>query len=97
MSRFYRAVWSVFYSDETGCRIEDIKNKINKLYNHSLQAEEGGFQLEFDFQEAQVLKKVIIFYLTNNFQSLTSTEFESITDFILLVDEILEFELEGKI
>jgi hypothetical protein len=90
-------IWSVFYGESEIAAVESIKAKVYKLHEESLQLEKGSFQLALSFKESQVVKKIIIFYLTNNFKSLTRQEFETISDFILFVDDSLEFELEDKL
>ncbi len=89
-------IWSVFYGDEEITCVESIKNKAEEMKRESQQSDKQSFLLELNFKECQVLKKIIVFYLTNNFKNLRRTEFESISDFILFVDDSLTFELEDK-
>lgn len=89
-------IWSVFYGDEEISGIENIRNKVSALRTESEQSNTPNVSLELNFKEGQVLKKVIIFYLTNNFRNLRRNEFETISDFILFVDDSLAFELEDK-
>jgi hypothetical protein len=89
-------IWSVFYGDEEISGIETIRNKVRLLRSESQQSNKPSVPLELNFKEGQVLKKVIIFYLTNNFKNLRRRDFETISDFILFVDDSLAFELEDK-
>jgi hypothetical protein len=89
-------IWSVFYGDEEIACVESIKNKVEAIKVESLQSDKAAYLLELNFKEGQVLKKIIIFYLTNNFKNLRRREFESISDFILFVDDSLAFELEER-
>lgn len=85
-------IWSVFYGEQEITAVENIKNKVSTLHNESL--EKNNFLLELNFIEGQTFKKIIVFYLTNNFKNLRRREFETITDFILFVDDSLAFEIE---
>jgi hypothetical protein len=87
-------IWSVFYGEQEIAAVENIKNKVSSLHNESL--EKNNFLLELNFIEGQTFKKIIVFYLTNNFKNLGRREFETITDFILFVDDSLAFEIEEK-
>lgn len=89
-------IWSVFYGEEEIACIENIKEKVETFYNESKQSNITSFLLELNFKEGQVLKKIIVFYLTNNFKNLSRGEFERISDFILFADDSLAFELEDK-
>lgn len=89
-------IWSVFYGPEEIAGIQGIRNKVKALREENFQLNKTSVSLELNFKEGQVLKKVIIFYLTNNFRNLRRGEFETITDFILFVDDSLAFELEDK-
>jgi hypothetical protein len=89
-------IWSVFYGEE---EIDNLKSILNKVSEHRLEIEKNNkenVQLQLTFKEAQVLKKVVVFYLTNNFKNLRRSQFEKITDFILFIDDSLAFELEDK-
>jgi|GEM_PF-2809066 len=90
-------IWSVFYGEEELSDLKSLKGKIDAKYEKSLSADQGSYTLEFTFKEGQIFKKVIVFYLTNNFKTLSRKEFETITDFILFVDDSLAFELEDKL
>lgn len=87
-------IWSVFYGEQEIAAVENIKNKVSTLHNEGL--EKNNFLLELNFIEGQTFKKIIVFYLTNNFKNLRRREFETITDFILFVDDSLAFEIEEK-
>ncbi|MCM0647385.1 hypothetical protein NBE98_03215 [Clostridium swellfunianum] len=87
-------IWSVFYGDEEIAAVESIKSKVEAM--HKEQPEKQSYPLELNFKECQVFKKIIVFYLTNNFKSLSRGEFETISDFILFVDDSLAFELEDN-
>lgn len=87
-------IWSVFYGEQEITAVENIKNKVSSLHNENL--EKNNFLLELSFIEGQTFKKIIVFYLTNNFKNLGRREFETITDFILFVDDSLAFEIEEK-
>jgi hypothetical protein len=89
-------IWSVFYGEEEIASVESIKKKVDAIYKESEQSDKASFLLELSFKESQVMKKIIIFYLTNNFKNLKRREFETISDFILFVDDSLAFELEDK-
>jgi hypothetical protein len=89
-------IWSVFYGEEEIACVENIKNKVDSIHRESEQSAKASFLLELNFKESQVMKKIIIFYLTNNFKNLRRKEFETISDFILFVDDSLAFELEDK-
>jgi hypothetical protein len=89
-------IWSVFYGEEEIASVESIKSKVDAMHGESQQSDKATFLLELNFKEAQVMKKIIIFYLTNNFKNLRRREFETISDFILFVDDSLAFELEDK-
>lgn len=89
-------IWSVFYGEEEIKCVENIKNKVEAIQQESQQTEKASFQFELTFKEGQVMKKIIIFYLTNNFKNLKRGDFERISDFILFVDDSLAFELEEK-
>ena len=89
-------IWSVFYGEEEIACLESIRSKVDALHQESKQLDKASFLLELNFKESQVMKKIIIFYLTNNFKNLRRKEFETISDFILFVDDSLAFELEDK-
>jgi hypothetical protein len=89
-------IWSVFYGESEIAAIESMKNKVKALRGENNQSDKASSLLQLNFKEGQVLKKVIIFYLTNNFKNLRRGEFEIISDFILFVDDSLAFELEDK-
>jgi hypothetical protein len=89
-------IWSVFYGEEEIACVETIKNKVDEMHRESEQSAKASFLLELNFKESQVMKKIIIFYLTNNFKNLRRREFETISDFILFVDDSLTFELEDR-
>lgn len=89
-------IWSVFYGDEEIEGVKSIREKINKLREDAKTSEAASFMLELDFKEGQLLKKIIVFYLTNNFKGLRRRDFEAISDFILFVDDTLAYELEDK-
>lgn len=89
-------IWSVFYGEEEISDLSSLKAKIDSKYKESLIVDQGSFPLDLTFKEGQIFKKVIVFYLTNNFKSLARKEFETITDFILFIDDSLAFELEEK-
>jgi hypothetical protein len=89
-------IWSVFYGEEEIANIENIKKKVSKLKVDIEQLGKESVQLELTFKEGQVLKKVIVFYLTNNFKNLRRSQFETISDFILFVDDSLAYDLEDK-
>jgi hypothetical protein len=90
-------VWSTFYGKDTITTINNLKNLINDLYITSLKCDNELYELSLGFIEGQALKKIIIFYLTNNFNSMNREQFEIISDFILFVDDALEVELTDKI
>lgn len=90
-------VWKIFYGQDTLLVLNKIKETVNELYLTSLKTDKELFEVVLDFHEGQVLKKIIVFYLTNNFSSMSSEEFETISDFILYVDDALEFELTDKL
>jgi hypothetical protein len=90
-------IWSIFYGEEEISTLESLKNKIHAVYEESKIVDKGNFSLELTFKEGQIFKKVIVFYLTNNFKNLRRKEFETITDFILFVDDSLAYELEDKL
>jgi hypothetical protein len=87
-------IWSVFYGEEEIEGVKSIKEKVNALKQEAAASDKPSFEIQLSFKEGQVLKKIIIFYLTNNFKNLRRSEFEIITDFILFVDDSLEFELQ---
>ncbi|MFL0247710.1 hypothetical protein [Candidatus Clostridium stratigraminis] len=87
-------IWSVFYGDEEISTLKSLKGKVAVKYEESISKDQGSYPLELSFKEGQIFKKVIVFYLTNNFKNLSRKEFETITDFILFVDDSLAFELE---
>lgn len=87
-------IWSVFYGDEEIADLKSLKIKVDAAYDKSLSSDQGSYPLDLSFKEGQIFKKVIVFYLTNNFKKLSREEFETITDFILFVDDSLAFELE---
>jgi hypothetical protein len=89
-------IWSVFYGEEELEAVENIKNKVEAMYAEQQQSDKASFPIELNFKEGQVFKKIIVFYLTNNFKNLKRREFETISDFILFVDDSLAFELEDK-
>jgi hypothetical protein len=89
-------IWSVFYGEEEIEAVEMIKSKVEAIYQEQQQSDKASFPLELSFKEGQVFKKIIVFYLTNNFKNLRRREFEPISDFILFVDDSLAFELEDK-
>lgn len=89
-------IWSVFYGEEEIACVESIKNKAEAMHKESQQSDKQSFLLELSFKECQVLKKIIIFYLTNNFKNLRRSEFETISDFILFADDSLAFALEDN-
>jgi hypothetical protein len=89
-------IWSVFYGEE---EIDNLKSILNKVSEHRLEIENNkkeNVQLQLTFKEGQVLKKVVVFYLTNNFKNLKRSQFETITDFILFTDDSLAYDLEDK-
>lgn len=90
-------IWSVFYGEEEISTLKSLRNKIHAVYEESKIVDKGNFPLELTFKEGQIFKKVIVFYLTNNFKNLRRKEFETITDFILFVDDSLAYELEDKL
>lgn len=90
-------IWSTFYGQDTINNLNNIKNVINDLYLTSVKSDCELFELSLDFKEGQTLKKIIVFYLTNNFNSMNREQFEVISDFILFVDDALEFELTDKL
>lgn len=89
-------IWSVFYGEEEVSNIENIQKKVIKLKDEIDQLGKESVHLELTFKEGQVLKKVIIFYLTNNYKNLRRSQFETISDFILFVDDSLAYDLEDK-
>ncbi|ERI95451.1 hypothetical protein HMPREF1982_00194 [Clostridiales bacterium oral taxon 876 str. F0540] len=89
-------IWSVFYGEQEIAAVESIKTKIGALREEGLEKEKGNSLLQLNFIEGQTLKKIIVFYLTNNFKNLRRREFETISDFILFVDDSLAFEIEEK-
>jgi hypothetical protein len=89
-------IWSVFYGDEEIAAVDSIKNKLMAIREEQQRNDKASYLLELSFNEGQVLKKIIIFYLTNNFKNLRRREFETISDFILFVDDSLAFEIEDK-
>lgn len=90
-------IWSVFYGEEEISTLESLRNKIAAIYEESKIEDKVSFPLELSFKEGQIFKKVIVFYVTNNYKNLRRKEFETITDFILFVDDSLAFELEDKL
>jgi hypothetical protein len=89
-------IWSVFYGEEEIAAVESIKNKVEVIKEELNQSNKASFPIELSFKEGQVFKKIIVFYLTNNFKNLKRREFETISDFILFIDDSLAFELEDK-
>lgn len=90
-------IWSLFYGEEEILTLESLRNKISNIYEESKIDNKGSFPLELSFKEGQIFKKVIVFYITNNFKNLKRNEIETITDFILFVDDSLAYELEEKL
>ena len=81
-------IWKMFYDEETVSIVEKLNNKINKLNNDYKEPDyKAGIQLKLNFDEGQTLKKIIIYYLNNKFQTLTVKQFETISDFLLFVDD----------
>jgi hypothetical protein len=89
-------IWSVFYGEEELEGLKSIRGKVGELKLGLEKSGEENAQLELNFKEGQVLKKVIVFYLTNNFKNLRRSQFETITDFILFIDDSLAYDLEEK-
>lgn len=89
-------IWSVFYGEEEIAAVDSIKNKLLAIREEQQRNDKASFPLELSFKEGQVLKKIIVFYLTNNFKNLRRREFETISDFILFVDDSLAFEIEEE-
>lgn len=87
-------IWSVFYGEEEIEAVNNIREKLSALEKEASNSEKPSFEIQLSFKEGQVLKKIIIFYLTNNFKNLRRSEFETISDFILFVDDSLEYELQ---
>jgi hypothetical protein len=90
-------VWSTFYGQDTIAALNSIKNSVNELYFTSIKSYSDLFELSLNFMEGQTLKKIIVFYLTNNFKSMSREQFEVISDFILFVDDAIEIELTDKL
>jgi hypothetical protein len=86
-------VWTIFYGIDTLASLQNTKNTINELYKHSIEDEKDLYELSLSFKEGQVLKKAVIFYLNDNFSRMESEGFEKVSDFLLFVDDALEFEL----
>lgn len=90
-------IWSVFYGEKELSAVESIKDKVSHLYEQNKKAGKDSVLLELNFMEGQTLKKIIVFYLTNNFKNLKRSQFENISDFILFADDSLAFELKKKL
>ena len=83
-------VWSTFYGQDTIATLNNIKNLIKDLYFTSTKSDNELYELSLSFNEGQILKKIIVFYLTNNFHTMSREKFEGVSDFILFVDDALE-------
>lgn len=84
-------VWSALWGEEWIERIKAIQKAINELY--SLREKNSELEIDFSFSSAQLLKKMMLYFIRKNYKEIDSKDMREITEFIFTIEERIESDI----
>ncbi|WP_054029082.1 hypothetical protein [Bacillus sp. FJAT-28004] len=84
-------LWKTLYGDEWLTRINELRTSIENINSKNEKDMELG--IHFSFSAAQLLKRMLVYYLKHNRQDSDTNKLDMIADFILTIEDRIESSL----